>query len=458
MPDRSNIATCFAVTVLLVAKSATSFAAPTFKQQVDYCKSGLGISNVSFPAVSCMGKDTVRTDTHERLGYLRLSNSVDAVFHCAGVDEGTRKMDGTMEMIVHNRSTGKTCFFNRSDDATVSVDFPSLDAANASSRWKRPPPGGIPDDCIACHKNGGPYFMGPDSFQAMARFGLINNGHDTTQQRYSILNADSAEEAEENERKMGNIHADKTVNGQVQHQTCGASCHNFIITDHAPGNPLSFLDGIVSGMVDEGLMAPDEADNDFRWINRDTAGSSGDWESLSGVRDAYPHFHCTNPTKIEAHEVGSSRVFKSPGGFTQKINTFNLRDGLICLNADQGSLVVAGTTVQLKCYDYQVRFLCSYSTRDSETEQWSSWQNTDTNDVDGDREMTANMSNVCGGSKPLAIQAKYQLPGVHPTSITVNGPADRLAEFSPTKGLVCKNDDQPNGGKCSNYVVRFTCP
>jgi hypothetical protein len=119
------------------------------------------------------------------------------------------------------------------------------------------------------------------------------------------------------------------------------------------------------------------------------------------------------------------------------VRTFNLRDGLVCVNADQP----AGR----QCHDYQTRYLCPNG-------QFSAWYNTDSPSFDGDHEERSRDQNLC--ASPVAIQAAVTVSGVQRI---VNGPNDRLAEFD-TQGLRCTNSAQGTGQSCSNYVVRFICP
>jgi hypothetical protein len=118
---------------------------------------------------------------------------------------------------------------------------------------------------------------------------------------------------------------------------------------------------------------------------------------------------------------------------------FNAREGLVCLSSDQPN--------GRQCNNYSVKYQCSDGS-------WSGVYDVDSPTFGGDYEQRSNQANVCS-SKPgmtaIAIQATVIVNGV---TKVVNGPADRLAQFSPT-GLVCRNSEQPNGASCSNYVVRY---
>jgi hypothetical protein len=152
---------------------------------------------------------------------------------------------------------------------------------------------------------------------------------------------------------------------------------------------------------------------------------------------------------MEAHVVGSSNQFlvAEPSKFAylpDRLASFNLKDGLVCLNSDQdpGHL----------CQDYKIRYECT-DTNGNKT--WSSWYNTDSPSGDGDHEERSKHANVCAspsGSKATAIQAAFT--AVNSWTYSSIGPNDRLAKFSQY-GLTCNTADQPDG-QCSNYVVRYS--
>jgi hypothetical protein len=106
----------------LVLGLAVCLASPTFAQTplesyVARCKSQLGFETL--PRFDCRGENfRPRTnqihfrETNDWVNYRRVTDAVDAVFACRWVDldEGkSRAASG--EMIVHNRYTGDTCFF-----------------------------------------------------------------------------------------------------------------------------------------------------------------------------------------------------------------------------------------------------------------------------------------------------------------------------------------------------------
>jgi hypothetical protein len=166
---------------------------------------------------------------------------------------------------------------------------------------------------------------------------------------------------------------------------------------------------------------------------------------------ANPNFTCPSPAvpaSMEAHVIGLDDQFSfstdQMAQLPDRLRTFNLKDGLVCANADQ--------ELGQSCHDYTVRYLCSFSNIGSgTTPTWSGLYNTDSPSGDGDHEERSRDSNICGGAIPIAIQAQVTVNG---STISVMGPNDRLARFSAF-GLTCNNADQPAGQPCSNYVVRY---
>jgi hypothetical protein len=155
-------------------------------------------------------------------------------------------------------------------------------------------------------------------------------------------------------------------------------------------------------------------------------------------------YFCAVPGALEAHAVGSSWNMSTTdmAKLPDKLNTFNTREGLVCLNSDQPG--------GKQCNNYVVNYLCSDQTV-------SGPYDADSPTFGGDHEERFNHSNVCTptAASPnrtaIAIQATTTVNG---STLVVTGPNDRLAQFSPT-GLVCRNSEQPNGGTCSNYVARY---
>jgi len=415
---------------LLLSNAALAQTPPTLEEQVSHCMRELDIQ-APIPALSCMGPDTLKTldsppDSSEFLGYKRITDEVDAVYHCDHVNEAARTFIGKVELTLHNRTSGKTCFFEDAEKiGNESVDVPSLTAPNARDYWQRGSTQfGSRDNpaCADCHTTGGPYLISSRSVTAMERFGLINNGHDTLGNRFRSVNADSTVVQRENDLM-------KTAEPPLG---CGTACHNL-----RTSTPVGIA---ASELVSAGLMPP-TADrySPFRSINRDTPNGTGDWEQLEFVRTQFPDLHCAQPLRMQARTVGSPRILETDG--PHRLKTFNLRDGLECVNSEQPNGA---------CPDYQVRYLCPDG-------NWSSWYNRDSPANSGDYERRSDAPNLC--ANPQAIQALSYIHNETGSTVPslINGPNDRLFQFNKY-GLVCRNADQGAGQACSNYVVKFICP
>jgi hypothetical protein len=166
----------------------------------------------------------------------------------------------------------------------------------------------------------------------------------------------------------------------------------------------------------------------------------------------YPGLYCgcQQPDRIEAHVVGSPNVFASDD-LPDVLSTFNLREGLVCLNNQQQSG---------HCNNYAVRYQCAYTdpATGAPATAWTDWIDRGTpSGTDGDHELRAEVPSLCASpaGTPIAMQA---------TTTTSTGtvrtgfaPNDQLLIFDATYGLMCVKGDQPNREPCSNYVVRFDC-
>jgi hypothetical protein len=202
-------------------------------------------------------------------------------------------------------------------------------------------------------------------------------------------------------------------------------------------------------LVSSGGMTPRAEDSHHRWINRDhPVSDSVEIETFTASKQKFPvtNYRCGAPLWIEASAVGTGAVFSSfsIAMIQNKLRSFNLRDGLVCLNSDQAS----GT-----CNDYQVSYKCPVT----EPEKWVGPYNKDTNfSDDGDHEERSKSWNearaACGNKDPVAMRADVLWSGG--IVMTVVAPNDRLAQLSPS-GLVCRNSEQGSGQSCANYTVRF---
>uniref|UniRef100_A0A3Q3BC91 WxxW domain-containing protein n=1 Tax=Kryptolebias marmoratus TaxID=37003 RepID=A0A3Q3BC91_KRYMA len=164
-----------------------------------------------------------------------------------------------------------------------------------------------------------------------------------------------------------------------------------------------------------------------RWFNRDRPSASGDWETLKSLREEYPGKIC--PAKLKNFEQNIS---------SYKLVIYNTKTGFVCRNKDQK---------RGRCLDYKVRFRCPCR------HCWTQWYNRDTPSATGDWETLADLRKENPGKlcpHPSAVQA---------VTIFIGIPAEQTGQtfYFPSKGFVCRNQDQPSGN-CFNYKVRFKCP
>jgi hypothetical protein len=286
----------------------------------------------------------------------------------------------------------------------------------------------------------------PSIAPVLAQFGLLNDGHDTLANpsvtRYHAVGSNRSSSA------FWGWDVIVANNNVPSNQTCASGCHSIGSKSKVSNidDPTTF-DQVIPSITDDiadivsaGVMPANASPTSvYRWVNMSapaTLGDGGEYETLVELQQLYPKFYCSNPIALQAHVVGSNTVFDTRL-VSQHLNRFNLQDGLVCLNADQGNG---------RCNDYQTRYLCDGT--------WTPWRNLDTPSSSGDWELRRGFPGLC--ASPTAIQARYQLPPPLAIWFVINGFPDRLAEFD-TNGLACNNFDQPSGG-CSDYVVRFICP
>jgi len=472
--------------------SITITKGQTLGSYLNDCETQLGFQDANIPTnLSCNNAvlfapnsiegNTLPTDlVNDAVGYARVTDNVDLTFACRWLTNNVLSpTDGTVrfvppfekaqsvEMLIHNRQNGNTCFFeaaprtiatsnggavNAVPATLVSLAVAARAAPNTSEAkfWYEPLALDNTLQCVDCHI-AGPYIATPRIAPTLAQFGLLNNGHDTLG-RYK----------DANNNVVGRFHAVGTTLVHFNDlafsnnnpNTCANGCHSIgdkgAVNDVIPGGVQQLLPSITHvidsagnqrpsvSVTTSGVMPANAAPfdySDYRWVNMDTpTNDDGDYETLIGLKQQYPQFYCKQPIDIVANVVGSPYHY-SPNIFPDKLNRFNLQDGLVCLNADQSG----GT-----CHDYQTRYKCG---------GWTAWQNQDDPRGTGDWEKRAG-AGVC--DLPTAIQARYNAGTTQsPNWIIAHGPPDRLAEFD-NQGLICKNADQTNG-QCSNYVVQFAC-
>jgi hypothetical protein len=395
-------------------------------------------------------------------------------------------------MLIHGRRNGSTCFFaanNPSNSPTgVSTTIVPPDAPGADSYWMQPAALDAFADsadpaarlrCVGCHA-AGPYIASPRIAPFLARFGLLNDGHDTFANmgnngfHYHAVGSSAYNNPTDSTNTSVFNAWDSVIISQfndadhngLPDNGCSGACHSIGLNSTVHTLNLVGVTLIPSLSIDiaavmnfdqkptprviQTIMSPGTY-SDYRWINVDTpvqhqGGDTGDLELLQNLPLNVPQ--CTNPSFVQAHVVGSDVIFDT-SGYADKLRTFNLRDGLTCLKAEQ--------TGSHACLDYQTRYKCP-------SNAWTGWINsTPTNGDDHEERSKPNVStaiiNSCATQAPVAIQARFTIPGTT-NVVVIDGPPDRLAQFN-NAGLRCNNADndlQGIGTLCSNYVVRFVCP
>jgi hypothetical protein len=460
---RNLLITTFTISMAMYALPA---AAESLNEYVTACKQQLGIEKEGIPRFSCKGTnfrkksdetfEELRSNsktkmnfsmTNDFVAHRQINDSVDAVFACRWVGgEGAPTPNPfnavSGEMIVHNRHTGATCFFELQDTfdepayPQVPVNPISPEDSTAARVWKEPT---NIRTCTECH-TAGAYVASPEIVASLAKFGLINDGHDVWGGFYSAVGSTDSEVAKR---------LNKEIKKHVGMNGCADQCHVVkkgpaVLSGANAGKAdsnavvMPSIDFILDTIQDKGAMPPLNSTSNYRWINRDDPRFSGDYERLSDVNNEYPPLYCETPTLMQARVVDDGIVYATnkPADI---LNTFNLHDGLICKNADQANGL---------CNNYETRYRCDG--------KWTTWQGHDRPNASGDfeRRSSYEFPQSCTDSPPDAIQARYTSGN---STIVVNGPPDRLYQFDK-EGLICRNQDQPSGERCHNYMVRFICP
>jgi hypothetical protein len=467
------------------AESLTSY--------VQACQSQLDFKNISIPDMNCYDGDLFATpadfnkngQVNDFMGYRRITDKVDLTFACRWLHNGN-KVDRlgapfSIEMLLHNRQNGNTCFFSAKGKisghpALTSATIVSPTGPNASTFWDSPANVDARVRCVGCHVSG-PYIATPTIAPFLAKYGLLNNGHDT------LSNVSVADLAQPN--KNVKYHAvSAMVNGvpgafsqwdslkqsyiNPSDSSCSIGCHLIgtsstqgDIGDHQKDGISVILENPAGELLEinhAGVMEPYDDASDYRWINLDTPGDGVESETFAAANNATSTLvpklfgsynpNCSQPNVphvMEAHVVGSENTFYAvqPGGLfylPDRLSVFNLKQGLVCLNSDQDS--------GQKCQDYSVSYECT------DGNGVKAWVASAKHALKSDGDHEERPASVCpSGSVATSIKASYVEKSNGWTYGSI-GPNDRLASFSQY-GLTCNNADQPDG-QCSNYVVRFS--
>lgn len=480
------------VTDKINGKQATSAAvqvkvvpAESLASYVQACQTQLNFQSI--PDMDCYDGDLFATpedfnknaSVRDFVGYKRVTDQVDTAFACRWLagDKSNRSNPISVELIVHNRQNGNTCFFSAKgfvsgDNNQISTQITSPTSAAASSYWDTPAKVDANIRCVGCHVSG-PYLATPTIAPFLAKYGLLHNGHDT------LSNVRTSDLSTPN--KNVKYHAiSAMVNGMAgafsewdalkqsyidpSNSSCSSGCH-MIGTRSPQGDVGQIQLGFTTILTNPhnelleiahaAVMPPYDEGSDYRWINIDTAGDGIETEDFATAKGAtttaIPEVlsNCQAPGLLEAHVVGSENSFvvAQPSRYAflpDRLSTFNLKDGLVCVNGDQDP--------GQQCQNYRIRYEC---TDPAGQKTWTEWYDTDSPSGDGDHEERSRDANVCtspAGSTATGIEAAVTLS--NGWTYSSMGPNDRLARFSQY-GLTCSTADQPDG-QCSNYVVRYS--
>ncbi|MCR6651306.1 MAG: VCBS repeat-containing protein [Cellvibrionaceae bacterium] len=177
----------FMVLCLSFSKANAQLTVQTFANN---CRAQLGLET-NIPGFNCehalpLQSDLFGVDTScamlsdpgcragQRLGRLEFSpgdSDVAGIFICRKYANHalTAEQYSDIALILHNKTTGKTCFFqSHLGGAVHDHEVPSPHANNASNVWRQQ----APDNCVSCHNND-PYIVSPHVVQAFNKFNLV---------------------------------------------------------------------------------------------------------------------------------------------------------------------------------------------------------------------------------------------------------------------------------------------
>lgn len=418
----------FAALLSLVAVTAGAEAVDDY---ATWCSQNLVFMPSEVPDLNCNNgtkfagafSGTARLDY---VGYKRVNTNNDLVFACRWMNNGPLAVldsnpktppfqaASSIEMIIHNRSTGGTCFFAAkpgpvtfSDGSTksprVSTTIVSPFASNANSYWMRPDeiesatnfpsaPRGSGSNptaalrCVGCHI-AGPYIASLDVAPFLAQFGLLNDKHDTTADmmstnyHYNVVGSNKA-----GDTTTQNPRGFKTWNTRIFQSNnlneCSSGCHsvgnitttnpfalNIFINDETTGFNQLLIPSLASNISDiqnAHAMPPSDNSSPYRWMNvdiPDDANTTGDvevfYELKSNVVGFTPKLNkaltCeTEPSYMEARLVGSGVTYK-----TNEYTAANVGFTDKLERFDQTGLICRNASQPGgMCNNYAVRFIC----------------------------------------------------------------------------------------------------
>src|SRR5689334_16482852 len=163
--------------------------AEDLNQYVSACRTQLSIpATTTWSPMDCYDGDlfALGGETSDYIGYRKVTDQVDYAFICRWLkgDKQLRQKAISVESTLHNRQNGNTCYFSAIDslsanaESKVSPMVVSPLASNANTYWTTPADVNENVRCINCHVSG-VYLATPRIVPYLAKYGLVNNGHDT---------------------------------------------------------------------------------------------------------------------------------------------------------------------------------------------------------------------------------------------------------------------------------------
>ncbi|XP_013855200.1 cell migration-inducing and hyaluronan-binding protein [Austrofundulus limnaeus] len=143
------------------------------------------------------------------------------------------------------------------------------------------------------------------------------------------------------------------------------------------------------------------------WFDRDNPSGTGDWETLSILKDEHPGKICDIPQEAEALTLSGQTVTQAG----ENIFVNDKTSGFACRNEDQPDNI---------CFDYKVRFSCSPPLCSKVC--WTKWYDRDNPSGTGDWETLTNLRDEFPGqicAVPLYIEA-VTVVGETPAILTGN--------------------------------------
>ncbi|MES1196326.1 MAG: hypothetical protein ABUL58_05215, partial [Steroidobacter sp.] len=215
---------CRLSVIFLALVSLAASATSELQNYVGQCQTELGFNASDVPAMNCTTDGYLFADgkngVFDFVGHKRINAAVDLLFACRWVDSSA-SVNGaaSVELLIHNRQNGSTCFFAAKETnpgipvhpVSISIVSPTnfnpnhdlKTNPNADDYWRTPTdldskvlPFNLDDRtsdksapsstsmmgqsarCVGCHVEG-PYIASADIAPYLAKFGLLNDGHDT---------------------------------------------------------------------------------------------------------------------------------------------------------------------------------------------------------------------------------------------------------------------------------------